>query len=382
MSNFELNKPLMTYSDVESKRFGMRVFRGTIDEINEKQILSSIIENKVDMAILRIPVSKQYQISRLEKTGLPYIVADTLVYYSVDLTTYLPKPIRNKDLVFQNCSLEHIDSLSALVEIIFASYTNHYTSNPYLKREDIIDGYKEWACAYIAEDNNKRFTWVVKKGQGVVGFATCGCDKKIGEGVLYGVLPSASGNGIYSDIIRFTQQYLKDIGCCQMIVSTQIQNFSVQKVWNREGFTLKDAYITLHINSFMNLSKEKVTIIDNLTISSEDIERWGKISGDTNIVHYDDDYARQLGLNKRIAHGLISNSLISKYIGTVFPGHGTLFLGYSYQFLRPLYVNDNYKVLISFPYIDEIRGIYKSLIKIIDYENNLCLFSYSDLYKK
>jgi acyl dehydratase len=132
----------------------------------------------------------------------------------------------------------------------------------------------------------------------------------------------------------------------------------------------------------MNLSKEKVTIIDNLTISSEDIERWGKISGDTNIVHYDDDYARQLGLNKRIAHGLISNSLISKYIGTVFPGHGTLFLGYSYQFLRPLYVNDNYKVLISFPYIDEIRGIYKSLIKIIDYENNLCLFSYSDLYKK
>lgn len=359
MPSSELNKPLMTYSDVESKRFGMRVFRGTIDEINEKQILSSIIENKVDLAILRIPASKQYQISRLEKTGLPYIVADTLVYYSVDLTTYVPKPIRNKELVFESGSLEHIDSLNALVEIIFASYTNHYTSNPYLKRKDITDGYKEWACACIGRDSINPNAWVIKKSEGNIGFITFGFDQKTVEVLLNGVIPSASGNGVYTDIIRYSQYYFKYAGFSRMIIPTQIQNLAVQKIWAREGFELSNAYITIHINSFMNVSTEEVETIQDSIISP----------GDTNLMLYNDDFTHEL------------NELISKYISTIFPGHGTVFLGYSYRFLKPLCIDEQYKVLISFPFINA-EGIYRALVKVIDQKNEVCWFSYYDLYKK
>lgn len=373
---------IMTYSNLESKRFGMRVFRGKINEISEKQVLSNIIENEVDLAILRVPASKQYQIERLDKTGFPYIVADTLVYYSVDLNKYIPRPIENLDLVFVKCGYAEIEKLCFMVENSFSAYTNHYTSNPYINREIMLDGYKEWACSFILNNDNKHFAWLVKEGAQIIGFATCSCNREIGEGVLYGVHPSAAGKGIYTDIIRFTQQFLKNMGCSKMIVSTQIQNMTVQRVWTREGFNLNDAYITIHINSFFNLSLEKVTTIDKFSISSEDIELWGNISGDNNIVHFSDECAQKLGLNKRIAHGLISNSIISKYIGTIFPGHGTLFLGYSYKFLKPLYVEDEYKVIITFPIIHKKKGIYKSLVKILDHENNLCLFSYSDLYKK
>ena len=257
ISNHDSNKDLLTYSDVESKRFGMRVFRGMMDEIDSDQILSTLIEYEVDLAILRIPASRQYQIPLLGEKGIPYIIADTLVYYAVDLTKYIPKPIKNRDLVFKKCSYEDIDTIKALVEVIFSSYTNHYTSNPYLKRKDILNGYKEWACNYVLEDDLHQTVWLASNNDmGNVGFATCNCNEGVGEGVLNGVLPTAARHGIYTDIIRFYQDYIKNAGCSRMIIATQIQNIVVQRVWNREGFELDQAYITVHINRFLRRSQK------------------------------------------------------------------------------------------------------------------------------
>ena len=42
----------MKFSVIESKRFGLRVFRDTFDRIDEKAILETILKNKVDIAIL------------------------------------------------------------------------------------------------------------------------------------------------------------------------------------------------------------------------------------------------------------------------------------------------------------------------------------------
>jgi hydroxyacyl-ACP dehydratase HTD2-like protein with hotdog domain len=166
-----------------------------------------------------------------------------------------------------------------------------------------------------------------------------------------------------------------------MIIPTQIQNFAVQKIWSREGFELSNAHITIHINSFMNVSAEKTVTIDDFIISPEDIEQSGEISN-TNHVHYSNGYPNELGDNKMAVNGLIFNSLFYKYIGTVFHGHETVILGYSYRLLKPLYTNEKYKIVISLPFIDASKGIYRALVKITNNENNLCLFSYIDLNKK
>ena len=57
--------------------------------------------------------------------------------------------------------------------------------------------------------------------------------------------------GIYSDVVRFTQNYFKAIGMKKMWVSTQLQNYSVQKSWIEEGFYLKKSFETYHINTLL-----------------------------------------------------------------------------------------------------------------------------------
>ena len=241
----------MHYSDSESRRFQLQVYRDHIEDIHLKEIIQEIESKNIDLAILRIPAEKQYQIAALEQGNLPYIIADTLVYYTVDLTKYTVDPLRNTDLIFAECKLADQRVIGERVDEIFPGYTNHYYSNPHLNKENILEGYKEWASGYIAEENPSRISWIVKRGDDFVGFATCSFDATESEGVLYGVRPRFSGGGIYGDFIRFTQNYFQKKQIPAMKVSTQVQNYAVQKVWSREGFYLNKAYITIHINAFL-----------------------------------------------------------------------------------------------------------------------------------
>ena len=79
--------------------------------------------------------------------------------------------------------------------------------------------------------------------------------------------------------------------------------------------------------------------------------------------------------------GLTVNSILSKYYGTEFPGKGTLFLGYQYIFLAPIYPNEEYNVEISFMKEVKKTGLYESLIKIKDGKGKICVISYNTLKK-
>lgn len=379
----EQNEPIFQFAHVESHRFGLRVFRGTAREINEKKILAEVIEDEIDVAILRVPSEKQFCVNRLDRIGLPYLIADTLVYHYVELKQFTPRDLKNKDLEFVECGPEHGPIIDALVDKCFKEYTNHYYSNPYLAKDGILEGYKEWARSYIGSGVKGRIAWLVHRDGKFIGFATCAFDQESdeAEGVLYAVVPEAAGCGVYGDIIRFTQAYFKAEGFARMKVSTQIQNFAVQKVWSREGFFLKQAFSTIHINSFISSSRIQKEVF-RLNVSSQDIQKYGDVSGDYNHIHFDDAYAAANGLKDRVAHGLVMNSVISKCHGMIYPGHGTLFMGYSYKFLKPLYLNRDYEVCISFPVVESDKGTYKSVVQVRDQDKSLCMFSYNDLYKK
>jgi len=68
-----------------------------------------------------------------------------------------------------------------------------------------------------------------------------------GEGVLFGVAPWAQGRGIYADLIRAGIEWCRARGQARMIVSTQITNLAVQKVWVRQGFEPSASYFTFHL---------------------------------------------------------------------------------------------------------------------------------------
>lgn len=261
----------LAFSETESRRFGLRTFRGQLDSIDPEAMFEFLNRERVDLAIVRLPSVMQDRAHRLDEIGVPWLVADTLVHYTVDFARHDPLPLRNADLKFRETTADDTELLNELIEEIFPTYRNHYHSNPWLNHDDILEGYKEWARNFIAEQCPGRTVWLAERDGRVIAMATCVVgENDVAEGVLYGVTSEASGGGIYGDLIRHTQADAKRRGYPKMKVSTQAHNYAVQKVWSREGFHMTHAEITIHINAFFDASM-KEEIAEDVTRTSDEV---------------------------------------------------------------------------------------------------------------
>jgi 3-hydroxybutyryl-CoA dehydratase len=72
------------------------------------------------------------------------------------------------------------------------------------------------------------------------------------------------------------------------------------------------------------------------TITEADILLFAGVSGDTNPVHIDAEAAARTPFKERIAHGMLSASLISTVLGTRLPGPGTIYLAQNLKFRAPV----------------------------------------------
>jgi len=72
------------------------------------------------------------------------------------------------------------------------------------------------------------------------------------------------------------------------------------------------------------------------TITEADVLMFTAVSGDTNPVHIDAEYASTTPFKGRISHGMLSASLISTVLGTKLPGPGTVYLAQSLKFRAPV----------------------------------------------
>ena len=80
------------------------------------------------------------------------------------------------------------------------------------------------------------------------------------------------------------------------------------------------------------------------TLSQEDIELFAVMSGDVNPAHLDEEYAKSDMFQKIIAHGMWGGSLVSTVLGTKLPGPGTIYLGQTFKFRRPVGIGDTITV--------------------------------------
>jgi 3-hydroxybutyryl-CoA dehydratase len=71
------------------------------------------------------------------------------------------------------------------------------------------------------------------------------------------------------------------------------------------------------------------------TITEEDLQTFGRLSGDTNPIHFDENYAKQTRFGGRIVHGMLVGSLISTVLGTMLPGPGCVYLSQQLSFRAP-----------------------------------------------
>jgi GNAT superfamily N-acetyltransferase len=375
---------VLSHSKTESDRFGFRVMRATVADVPAPGALREmILAERADLVILRASADKRRDLGRLSSTGFPNIVADTLVYYTVDLRRHSPAALRNSDLEFVRVDASVLPELSQLIDTSFHSYSNHYDANPFLKRSDFLVGYKEWALSFGAHRGDERSAWIARRRGEAIAFCTCSWDRngQSAEGVLYGVHPSAAGGGIYGDLIRFTQRHYLEAGCSRMRVSTQIENFAVQKVWAREGFVMDEALVTVHINSFLRHSVLPV-VERPFSPTGEQVARFAEASRDRNPDDLEQSVSREVGSSGRFDQGAVSLAEMWRFFCTEAPGPGTAHLSLQASFFVPLQSGQAYTIRYSFPSFDRESGRYHAVTQIRDASQQLCAIGYSDLLKR
>lgn len=93
------------------------------------------------------------------------------------------------------------------------------------------------------------------------------------------------------------------------------------------------------------------------TFTDEDVRSFAKISGDTNPVHLDDDFAAGTRFKRRLVHGMLTAGLISAVLGTKLPGPGSIYLSQSITFRAPVFINDTITAAVTVSGIREDKPI-------------------------
>jgi len=105
---------------------------------------------------------------------------------------------------------------------------------------------------------------------------------------------------------------------------------------NKMGKTkMNDVKVTKYSDIKMGQSAEVTH-----EITEEDIQVFGKLSGDYNPVHFDQEWAEKTMFKGRIAHGVLTAAFISTAIGMNLPGPGTVYMSQSMRFMGPVRIGD------------------------------------------
>ncbi|WP_456307371.1 MaoC family dehydratase [Paeniroseomonas aquatica] len=71
------------------------------------------------------------------------------------------------------------------------------------------------------------------------------------------------------------------------------------------------------------------------TITEADVVLFAAVTGDTNPMHLNAEYAKTTVFGERIAHGMLAAGLITKVLGTQLPGPGTIYMSQTLKSARP-----------------------------------------------
>ena len=81
--------------------------------------------------------------------------------------------------------------------------------------------------------------------------------------------------------------------------------------------------------------------------TERDVFEYLKLSGDSNPIHYDKEYAQKTPFKFCIVPGILVGSLFGGLLGSQLPGRGTIHLGQTLNFKNPVYINEEITAIIE-----------------------------------
>ncbi len=91
------------------------------------------------------------------------------------------------------------------------------------------------------------------------------------------------------------------------------------------------------------------------TLTDADVLMFTGVSGDTNPLHQNHEFASRTKFGEPIVHGMLTASLISTLIGTRLPGPGCIYMDQSLKFTLPVKVGDTVTARVKIVKLDDER---------------------------
>lgn len=93
------------------------------------------------------------------------------------------------------------------------------------------------------------------------------------------------------------------------------------------------------------------------TITEDDIQTFGDLTGDHNPLHFEEEHARRTRFRRPISHGMLTGSLFSPIIAHQLPGEGAIYLSQSLKFVAPVYAGDTITAELTVTRVREDKQI-------------------------
>ncbi|KQS24871.1 MaoC family dehydratase [Dyadobacter sp. Leaf189] len=105
-------------------------------------------------------------------------------------------------------------------------------------------------------------------------------------------------------------------------------------------------------------------------ITQEEVQRFADLTGDNNPIHLDAEYAATTAFKKPIIHGMLGATVFTKVLGTQFPGFGSIYVKQTLEFLRPMFVETDYKAVFTIQSINPDKHLAEISTEIVDVTTN------------
>jgi GNAT superfamily N-acetyltransferase len=233
-------------NELETRRFGVTC--ANVVPKNDglpdiREINRAAQSADIQLLTVRIDAERLADVRAMEEAG--FRLMDTLVYYGRSLET-LPASVRvPEDTVVRRGTPEDSAAIAGIARDAFRDYMGHYHADPRLDDDAATEAYADWATRSLQSSPGAPNVIVAATGSAIMGFLTMRQNRSVEEEiVLNAVSPPAQGKGLYSAMLAHALTEKRGFG--RMIVSTQINNYPVQRVWTRFGFVHERSYYTLH----------------------------------------------------------------------------------------------------------------------------------------
>jgi 3-hydroxybutyryl-CoA dehydratase len=95
--------------------------------------------------------------------------------------------------------------------------------------------------------------------------------------------------------------------------------------------------------------REGEFISQSVRFKQEDLDNFGKTSGDVASIHFDSVFGRTKGFDGVVVHGLLVTSKFSRLLGMYLPGENSIVQSINFNFKNPIYLHNTllYEVSVN-----------------------------------